>query len=219
MLDTLLSLIAPHHCYHCQKTGEIICRDCKKYITRQRFTGCVRCGSRCRRAQHQGLPYSSIHCLLRRRGAVKVLIDAYKFQRARAVGEVLADLFHELAPALPDNTVIVPIPTAPRNVRRRGYDHMKRVARRFARQRHLPYSPLLVRRSNITQHFAKTAEERRAQAGSFFAVRGEIDPRVTYVLLDDIYTTGSTVEAAARMLREAGAETIWVIVLARQGTV
>ena len=181
MFEYLLSFIAPHHCYHCQKSGDIVCHDCKKYIMRQRFVGCVRCGPRCRRAQHQGLPYSSIHCLLWRRGIVKVLIDAYKFQRARAVGEVLADLFHELAPALPDNAVIVPTPTAPRNIRRRGYDHMKRVARRFARQRELPYLPLLVRRSNVTQHFAATAKERRMQAGGFFRVRGEVDTGVTYI--------------------------------------
>ena len=54
------------------------------------------------------------------------------------------------------------------------------------------------------------------QAGGFFRVRGEVDTGATYILLDDIYTTGSTVAAAAQALRDAGASEVRIVVLARQ---
>lgn len=44
MFDTLLSIIAPHHCYKCGKTGGILCLDCKKYIMSRKYDMCVLCG-------------------------------------------------------------------------------------------------------------------------------------------------------------------------------
>ena len=112
--------------------------------------------------------------------------------------------------------MVVPVPTAPTNIRKRGYDHMLLVARQFARRRGLRVERPLVRQANVTQHYARSAAERRKQAQQFFRARG-VRADVPYLILDDIFTTGSTIKAAAQMLRAAGARDIRVGIIARQG--
>lgn len=110
---------------------------------------------------------------------------------------------------------MVPVPTIPRHIRQRGYDHTLLIARAFAKNRKLKLSKSIRRLTNDTQ-LSKSARERNLQARSAFEVSGEIDKDKTYLLIDDIVTTGSTVKYAAKALREAGAGDVWVAVIARQ---
>jgi len=142
------------------------------------------------------------------------LIDDYKFHRVRAVSGVLARLLDELLPEYDASTVVVPVPTAPTNIRKRGYDHMLLVARQFARRRGLRVERPLVRQTNVTQHYARSAAERRKQAQWFFRA-SDVRADTPYLILDDIFTTGSTIKAAAQTLRAAGALDIRVGIIAR----
>jgi predicted amidophosphoribosyltransferases len=143
-------------------------------------------------------------------------IDALKFERKRAVINDLVDITDELLPQLPANSVLVPVPTTPRNTRIRGYDHMKLICRQLGRVRRIPVEQVLQRRNNVTQHFATSAKQRKLQAKEFFRVVGDVDPAKQYYLVDDIFTTGATVREAARCLRQAGATSVTIIVLTRQ---
>lgn len=218
MFDELLSVIAPHYCYGCGKTGQIICQKCKKYITQMTYTTCVLCDRRPKHGNYCGrrhFPVGQIYCLLLRRGAVLQAIDALKFERKRAVINDLAAIADKLLPQLPANSVLVPIPTTPRNTRIRGYDHMKLICRQLGRVRNIPVKQIIQRRNNVTQHFTKSAKQRRMQAKEFFRVAGNIDPSKHYYLVDDIFTTGATVREAAHCLRQAGATSVTIIVLTR----
>ena len=218
MFDELLSVIAPHYCYGCGKTGQIICQKCKKYITQMTYTTCVLCDRRPKHGNYCGrhhFPVGQVYCLLLRRGAVLQAIDALKFERKRAVINDLVAIADELLPQLPANSVLVPIPTTPRNTRIRGYDHMKLICRQLGRVRNIPVEQVIRRRNNVTQHFTKSAKQRRLQAKEFFWVAGNIDPSKHYYLVDDIFTTGATVREAAHCLRQAGATSVTIIVLTR----
>lgn len=221
MFDAVLSIIAPHRCYGCQKTGSVLCSVCKKHIMKQRYVGCVLCGGRagvdncCKRHR---FPAQRTHCLLAREGVASSVIDALKFQRTQAAAAVLAELTDELLPELPPNSVIVPVPTTPRNIRRRGYDHMRLICRQLSRRRRLPLRALLRRRNNIVQHFATTAKQRRSQAKMFFKSVGRIDPETTYIVVDDIFTTGATLAEAVRCLKRAGATSVVAVAITRHGT-
>jgi predicted amidophosphoribosyltransferase len=109
----------------------------------------------------------------------------------------------------------VPIPTITPHIRERGYDHTLLVARFVAHKRKLPLTPLLSRQTNTMQRGASKSL-RRKQAAHAFMLRGYIDPSLTYLLLDDIVTTGATLDAAAKMLKEAGAKHVWVAAVAYQ---
>lgn len=144
------------------------------------------------------------------------LIDDLKFKGAYSVHLSLADLLDDRLPALPDGIVIAPIPTAPRNIRLRGYDHMQLIAKRLAKNRGLVVDNALARQNNTVQHFAKSAKQRKQQAKTFFQIRHNIDPETDYLLIDDIFTTGATIEAGAYCLKQAGARSIDVAIIARQ---
>ena len=221
MLDTLLSIIAPHHCFGCGKNGTNLCQKCKNYIINQPYSVCIVCHepsaphNLCSRHQ---TPYSRAWCVAERSGSVQSLIDALKFERNISAHRALAELFDERLPILPDNTHIVPIPTAPRNVRRRGYDHMLLIARQLAKRRNLQVTPLLTRRNNITQHFAPNVYIRHQQAKTFFEISRKLttDTTAKYLIIDDIFTSGATLKAAAMCLRKAGARSVDIAVIARQ---
>lgn len=131
MFDTLLSIIAPHHCYKCGKTGGILCLDCKKYIMSRKYDTCVLCGDLLENGnlcKKHNLPCDMIWCFSRRTGVVAKIIDDYKFNRVQAAADLLSEFLDEALPELPSDTVIVPIPTISKNIRRRGFDHIRKIA-------------------------------------------------------------------------------------------
>jgi len=99
-------------------------------------------------------------------------------------------------------------------VRVRGYDHMRLVASEFARVRKFAYSPCLYRATSTMQRGASRAV-RRDQAEAAFAAC-DVNPGARYLIIDDVSTTGATLEYASRVLLRAGAHEVWVAVLATQ---
>lgn len=218
MLDDLLSIIAPHLCYGCGKTGALLCQYCKYDIANDKNEVCLSClkpstgGRVCSRCD---VAYERGWLVGFRDGSLKDLIDAYKFQRVRAGYKALAELLDASLPELPRRTVIVPVPTVSSHIRERGYDHMILIAKELGHLRHLPVRPLVKRLTKLTQHDLG-ANERQKAASRAFMVETELDPAATYLLLDDVMTTGATVNYAAKALRKAGAEHVFVAVVARQ---
>lgn len=219
MIDSLLNALAPHRCSSCGENGSILCESCKYDIVSDRFSGCVLCAKPCGNrgicahcSRKSGI--TQAWCVGERRGGLKTLIDSYKFQSSRAASGVCADLFHCMLPQLPQELVVVGIPSAPRTVRARGFDHMGRIAKEFAQLRSGSVAQPLQRASSVILHFLPRAERTRL-GPSLFSLSGAPVPEAV-LLLDDIVTTGTTLTAATRLLREAGTKQVYVAVLARQ---
>ena len=218
MIDQLLSAIAPHHCCGCDKIGHLLCYDCKNNIVSEQKPVCIACHrptaqmwlcADCR------VPYVRAWAVGERSGVLQRLIGDYKFQRMKSAYQVLGDLILEVLPQLPDNVVIVPVPTAASHIRERGYDHMLLIAKYVALCSGLQCQRLL-RRVTDTKQRQSTAKQRQAQARQAFIVEGIIDPDKIYLLMDDVVTTGATVKYASRALVRAGAKNVWVAIIARQ---
>lgn len=217
MLDTLLSVVAPHLCCRCGASGRLFCKDCKYDIITHSYKGCVICERPAEKgvcAEHK-TAYSQAWVVGARTGALQRLIDRYKFQNARAAAIELAELMHLYLPSLPGSTVVVPVPTSRSHSRQRGYDHMYLIAKAFASRRNLPCESLLIKTAAYTQHRANRAQRLRQSQHSFEVV-GAIDPSKEYLLIDDVLTTGATVQNTARALKDAGATIIRVVAIARQ---
>jgi len=218
MFDSLLSHIAPHLCIACGEVGALLCENCKNNIIQETFSSCVACGTTCGPngiCTSCRLPYQKAWCIGERTGELRQLIDRLKFERTYAAADTLADLLHEHISNLPSNTTIVPIPTIAPHVRQRGYDHALKLASLFAKKRKLPMKRLVYRKSTTMQRGANRAERLR-QAQEAFGTKHILDTAAPYLIVDDVVTTGATLKAAAHVLREAGAATIWVAVVARQ---
>lgn len=217
MLDYLLSILAPHHCYSCQKAGGVLCQSCKYNIASEAAEGCVVCGKAAASGVCRGCrtTYSKAWCAGSRSGELEQLINDYKFERVKAAHVALADLLDAVLPLLPSNVVVVPVPTIPTHIRQRGYDHAALVARRLAKLRKLPYQPVVRRQANTKQRGA-SRKDRFQQAKVSFGCKGSLPANKVYLLIDDVITTGATMQYAAKALHDAGASDVWVAAIARQ---
>ena len=219
MLDNLIAIVAPHHCSGCQKIGSLLCGNCKYDIIAEPFEACISCGGNL--AGPTGIcglctvPYQQAWCVGWRQEYLQQLIGSFKFSNARAAYVPLADLLDAHLPVLPPNTIIVPIPTVSSHIRERGYDHMMLVARRLGRQRKLPVVSHL-QRATTTKQRGADRKQRMDQAKGAFHCSTRLDPEATYLLLDDVVTTGATLRYAALQLQNAGAQTIWAASISKQ---
>lgn len=217
MIDILLNFIAPHYCYNCQKIGELLCDSCKYNIIIARFSGCIACGKPAFNGicEYHAYPYKNAYVVSERKDALKHIIDDYKFQRLRSAYLILADLLHASLPPLDSDVIVTAVPTSRAHIRQRGYDHTLLIAKRFAQLRKLRFETTLSHKHNVSQHFLNRAD-RLKQAQNVFAILDNIDTKHEYLIIDDIFTTGSTIEAAARQLKMAGARSISIAIIARQ---
>jgi ComF family protein len=218
MIDTLLSIVAPHHCSGCGQIGTLLCDNCKYDIIDEHENVCIVCkkpASNRGVCAHCRVPYERAWTVGERSGSLQRLIGQYKFTYARAAYKPLSDLLDRTISQLPIGTIIVPVPTIASHVRERGYDHILLIAIRFAHIRGLKLHKSLKRSSQTTQRHT-SANTRRQQAKRAFEVRGVIDPAATYLLIDDVATTGATLEFASKELKKAGAQHVWVAAIAYQ---
>lgn len=201
------------------RIGAILCESCKYDIVSESFSVCIGCLSPtsghgvCGSCRYD-LLVDKIWCAGLRDGKLKALGDAYKFHSRREASRALADVIDHVLPILPNDFDIVAIPTTSKMIRLRGFDHTRLVVQRLARKRQMKIAKPLVRISNETLHFLGKAERKRT-ADKLFSIRPDGVPRKV-LLVDDILTTGTTLSSAARLLRSAGVEEIYAVVIARQ---
>jgi ComF family protein len=219
MIDTLMAFVAPHYCCGCEKTGTLLCGNCKYDIISEPFSLCLAWGKSL--AGPNGIcsickvSYQRAWCVADRRDHLECLIDNYKFTNVRAAYRPLTDLLDARLPDLPANTVIVPVPTVSNHIRQRGYDHMLLIAQHLAKLRSLTLHTGLQRVTSTRQRSAGRAA-RIAQAKKAFTHPKPLDPTNVYLLVDDVVTTGATMQYAAKTLLDAGAKTVWVASISRQ---
>lgn len=219
MVDNFLQYLAPHHCCGCGESGSSLCLNCKYNIISEPEGLCVSCIKQI--ALRTGIcsscspPYSRAWIVGQHSGALSQLIEGYKFKMERASAYVIAELLAGSTPKLPDNCAVIPIPTIQKHVRERGFDHTLLIAKRFAKLKDVRLESSVLKRANNTIQVGKTSVERRAQAKSAFKVDSRVDGKKVYLLIDDVMTTGATLWYAAKCLKEAGVNDIWIAVVAR----
>lgn len=217
MRFSFIDLLAPHYCCSCGTIGALLCEYCKYDIINEPFSQCIAClcpaGGSEQLCKNCPTPYTKAWCVGERSGSLEALINVYKFERARAAGDILAELACQILPDLPPDVVVVPVPTIASHVRIRGYGHTERIARRVAREKGLLYRSVLSRRANTVQQGSsrKKREKQASEAFSSTSLNGEV-----CLLVDDVYTTGATMKHAAKALLKAGASEVWSLAVSRQ---
>jgi ComF family protein len=146
-------------------------------------------------------------------GLSKELIHRLKFERASAAADDIAGLLMQKI-EFPQDVVISYVPTAPARVRTRGYDQAQLIAKAVARRTGLPCVPLLARSSKERQVGKDRATRQQQMKHAFYAPRPQRVAGRRIMLIDDVFTTGSTCQAAAQTLTQAGAEHVEAAVFA-----
>jgi ComF family protein len=151
------------------------------------------------------------------KGPLRQAIHAFKYSGQTALAVPLGHIL-EVGWAngnLPAEA-IVPVPLHPARLRERGYNQAALLARRLALATRLPVVEEGLRRTRATavQMTLGAAERKLNVAGAFEGAPGRLAGR-RVVLIDDVCTTGATLEACSVALREAGAAAVWALTLAR----
>ena len=209
MKNSLLDLIMPYNCRGCGKVGDVLCEDCVRKLVRKKITK--------RQVETDGL-FESVVVVGWREGLLKTLVEEYKFKSVRRMAAILAELINETLKRdkvkLMEKVYIVPLPTIGRHIRERGFDHTARLAKELSKRTGWKVEKALLRR-NKTVQVGANEEKRLKQAKEAYGLRAGFRPEdgATYVLLDDVWTTGASMRAGAKVLRGATQAKIQPIVI------
>jgi ComF family protein len=215
----VLELLLPRRCVACARLGEDLCSGCRAALPFLLGTHCARCGaptawpvSRCRECAGRRLAFASARAAVAYTEAVPALVAAWKERGLRHVAGIAA---HVVCATLPspavDALAFIP-PDGDRSLRR-GHHPAERLARELGRCWGVPVRDALARARTPRPQRGLTHTERRRNVSGAFLAKGQVPRRV--VLVDDVYTTGATVSAAASALRKAGARRVDVVTFAR----
>lgn len=232
----LLNLIFPPVCPICKtlidRKGKtpIICPDCHKAIRAVRPPYCPHCGLPYPSGDKEGhlcAPclkerwYFEVHrtCALYE-GALKEAIHRFKyggvFPLVRVFGDLLQPAFQNLTQDYPVD-VMVPVPLHIRRLRERGFNQALLLVKELSKRTGIPYEERALKKIKDTpvQISLKKRERRKNLARAFQVRDQEAIQGKAVVLVDDVYTTGATVNECSRALLKAGAERVAVLTVAR----
>lgn len=208
----VLALLAPQRCGACGVEGALICAECCIELGLT-AGGAVQRGAApagCTAAAWIG-PYE---------GGLGEIVRTLKFHGVPALAEPLGAglqaAVRVVQRELGGAAVLVPIPTDPARLRDRGFDHAAVIAAAAARALPCTVAPLLERTRAVPALHALGRAERRRVMEKVFAVRAGLAMPRRVILVDDIWTSGATFEAAAGALQGAGCSSIGVVAVARE---
>lgn len=220
-LEQVISFLSPDQCLICYQDASMLCDDCSAQIFRYTESRCYICNTMT--SQNQICSSCRSNSRLRRiwwlglyDKDLKHFIREMKFHRKRAYARRFGELLAATVPYLADDTLVIPAPTASRRIRQRSFDQAVTIARSFASHRSLEALPRLLQRRNQDDQIGKRRADRIHQMKDSFVVS---NPSAIYgksiLLVDDVVTTGATLESAAAILRKHGAKHVDAVVIAR----
>lgn len=223
--EMALDLVFPQRCTGCGKTGSYICASCYRTLSFIMPPVCPLCG----RPRSGGLlcpdcirwqaNINGIRSPFRFEGVIQQAIYSLKYRNLRAIAPLLASMLHGYLTRNPlPGDVLVPVPLHKARLRERGYNQSALVAKELGKLTGLPVDDNCLVKFRKSSPQAKTAsvEERKANVAHAFACRSNrlLDKKV--ILVDDVSTSGATLDSCAGVLKEAGAKSVWGLTLARE---
>ncbi len=208
-------LLCGHDC------GDALCADCREALPRLPVARCGQCalpipsGERCASCLKRPPAFDAVYCGYRLAHPLHDLIAGFKRPNRWHLASALAPLMQETAPTLPADACLIPMPLGPVRLTERGFNQAGELGRRLATARQLEWQTgwLQRLRDGDDQRGLDRAARRRNVRGAF-AASPAVSGR-TVVLVDDVLTTGATLDEAARTLKAAGATAVYGWILAR----
>jgi len=235
--EFLLDLFFPKFCLGCKKEGTYLCDDCRGILDIAEFDYCL-CDTkpmrlppdsksgRCQRCQDKKL--SGLYSALpyKEKQLTRKLIYQFKYQPylkdlSKTLASILIEHFvlsGKNTDEIWDNSVLIPIPLDKNKLKIRGYNQAEELGKELSKVLKIPLvSGNLIKIKPTKSQMELTKAEREKNLSGAFQIKNpeEMSGKKIF-LLDDVYTTGSTMQECAKTLREVGLKNIWGIALARE---
>ncbi|MFC1932071.1 ComF family protein [Chloroflexota bacterium] len=222
---TALNFLFPKWCIGCGKEGNFICYSCRSSLPRVMPPLCPRCG----RPQPSGILCPScvswqaeidgIRSPFRFDGVMRQAIHQLKYKNLRALAVPLAQLLNDYLVTNPmPGEALVPVPLHRKRLRERGYNQSSLLAKELGKLTNLPVVDdcLIRQQPTLPQARTSTVEERQSNVADAFACCNQRLRDKQVLLIDDVSTSGATLDACAVALKAAGVASVWGLVLARE---
>ena len=235
--EFLLDLVFPKFCLGCQKEGIYLCDDCRtildisefnyclcsqkpQRISREQLSGkCSRCKDKNLSGLYSALPYKE-------KTLTKKLIYQFKYRPylkdlSKTLASILVEHFvlsGKNTDKIWDNGVLVPVPLDKNKIKIRGYNQSEELAKELSKILQIPVvSDALIKVKPTKPQMELSKDEREKNLKDAFQIKNpeQISGKKIF-LVDDVYTTGSTMEECARTLHNAGIKQVWGIAIARE---
>lgn len=231
--NAVIDLLFPPHCAVCHRPGAWLCAECLSEIEVIHPPVCLRCGLPangslpadarppvCKHCEGTSQQLDGLRSFAYHSGPLRHAIHQFKYQDLRSLagplGKLMGDGWFGLAPQNLDLDVIVSVPLHPTRLRQRGFNQSALLARELGASLQWPVSEnALIRTRATTPQVELGAQERRANVHNAFRCTGTGLSGQRVLLVDDVCSTGSTLNSACMALREADASLVWAYTLAR----
>ena len=231
----ILELFFPRFCLGCSREGSLLCQDCISTLEISEYNYCLcnkplrlpASGGKCPRCQDKKL--SGLYSALpyKEKFLTKKLIYQFKYEpRIKTLAKSLAHILarHLLlaknnAETIWENSVLIPVPMEKSRQKDRGYSQTEELAKELGHLINVPsIFDNLVKIKKTLPQMELSAKDRQENLKGAFAIKNLAKVRGKKIfLIDDVYTTGSTMEECAKTLKESGAKQVWGIAIAREG--
>ncbi|MFA5451195.1 MAG: ComF family protein [Dehalococcoidales bacterium] len=218
----VLDFLFPPKCTSCGREGKYICDGCLNLVVHVKPPVCPICilpvtGNRkCDCRFWQSLDRLNSPYVFQ--GTIRKAVIQFKFHNLRAIAPFLATLLYRyLASRTIPFDVLVPVPLHKKRLRERGYNQSLILARELGRLTGAPCEPALTRnRHTPSQVDSNNASQRRNNVNGAFICGNNTVEGKKILLIDDVATTGATLDSCAHSLKKAGASTVQALTLARE---
>lgn len=230
----VLNTLFPQFCINCRKEGSPICGDCLSLIDVSEYVFCPFCAKPHRVFEkglcqtHQNRHLNGLFSAASyQQSLVKKLIRSFKYSPyLKSLGPFLAYLIiahfvltkNSLFQQGGENSVFIPMPLYKSKKRKRGFNQSEIIAKELSLALNIPFETNILIKTKKTQSQTNLTKEQRAKnIKNAFKTKNpsEIEGKIVF-LVDDVFTTGSTMEEAAKTLKKAGAYQVWGLAVARE---
>lgn len=215
-LRALTSVVLPNSCVSCEEPVErvapdqLVCGVCRSRMRRVP-AGCPRCQhprpqlGPCRFCTEWDSGLKRVRSAVWHGPEARSIVHHLKYDGLPRLADLMAGVMARYTEPDPAR-LLVPVPLTAHRQSRRGYNQAERLARALGERWHLPVRPSILRRvRETTSQTNLSAKERMSNTQDAFEASAQLGAeRVGVLLVDDVLTTGATLNACARALREAG---------------
>jgi len=229
IINSFLDIIFPARCIACKKLSrDQICDNCMKEIKLINEPICKICGkphdkhfqgNYCHDCYLRKTPYDLARSVTIYEGIIKEALHKYKFENKHSLSDIFgrtlnAYLDHQKDMDISKIDMIIPVPLSRGKEKEREYNQAQLLAEEISKHTGIELdNSILKRKRETTPQFELSREERLNNLKDAF----EADPvkNKVILLIDDIYTTGTTIAESSKALKSAGAAKVFVLTLAR----